>query len=270
MGSGWRWIDSFAFLFGVLVTSYEGQALKRRSILFFLVFIPITHLALIATAEDNLPALIKKIQPAVITVIAYDEKGQPLSQGSGFIISNKGDLITNRHVIEGAYSAEIKIRDGKTDAAKEGRIRALDEILKDKAGDDKTYVVKGLVAEDREGDIVQLVADIPEKAVQELKVTSAVPEAGERIAVIGSPLGLEQSVSDGIVSAVRDIPGFGRIFQITAPISPGSSGSPVVNMKGEVIGVAWRARISTLPSRVHACWLLSRKRFGHSPSGPLR
>jgi tetratricopeptide (TPR) repeat protein len=49
---------------------------------------------------------------------------------------------------------------------------------------------------------------------------------------------LEGSVTNGIVSAVRDIPGFGRIIQITAPISPGSSGSPVVNMKGQVIGVA--------------------------------
>src|SRR4029077_2185902 len=52
------------------------------------------------------------------------------------------------------------------------------------------------------------------------------------------PLGLEGSVTNGIVSAVRDIPTFGRIIQITAPISPGSSGSPVVNMHGQVIGVA--------------------------------
>ena len=56
--------------------------------------------------------------------------------------------------------------------------------------------------------------------------------------MIGNPFGLEGSVSNGIVSAVRDIPTFGRIIQITAPISPGSSGSPVVNMQGQVIGVA--------------------------------
>jgi len=53
-----------------------------------------------------------------------------------------------------------------------------------------------------------------------------------------NPLGLERTVSDGIISAVRDVPEFGKIIQFTAPISPGSSGSPVVNMKGEVIGVA--------------------------------
>jgi len=58
------------------------------------------------------------------------------------------------------------------------------------------------------------------------------------VVVIGGPLGLEKTAPDGIVSAVRDIPNFGKIIQITAPISPGSSGSPVINMKGEVVGVA--------------------------------
>jgi tetratricopeptide (TPR) repeat protein len=65
-----------------------------------------------------------------------------------------------------------------------------------------------------------------------------VPSEGQDIVVIGNPLGLESTVSAGIVSAVRDIPAFGKILQITAPISPGSSGSPVINSKGEVIGVA--------------------------------
>src|SRR6185503_18351551 len=60
----------------------------------------------------------------------------------------------------------------------------------------------------------------------------------ESVVVIGNPLGLEGSVTNGIVSAVRDIPTFGRIIQITAPISSGSSGSPVVNMQGQVIGIA--------------------------------
>jgi len=49
---------------------------------------------------------------------------------------------------------------------------------------------------------------------------------------------LEKTVSDGIISAIREVPGYGKLIQITAPISPGSSGSPVLNMKGEVIGIA--------------------------------
>lgn len=94
------------------------------------------------------------------------------------------------------------------------------------------------MAEDKEGDIIRALVDIPQEVVHPLSVSASIPEVGERVIVIGSPLGLEQTVADGIVSAVREIPAFGNIIQITAPVSPGSSGSPVINMKGEVIGVA--------------------------------
>jgi hypothetical protein len=90
----------------------------------------------------------------------------------------------------------------------------------------------------KEADIIRASVNIPLESVRPLSMTISIPEVGERVAVIGSPLGLERTVSDGIVSAVREIPTFGNIYQITAPISPGSSGSPVVNMKGEIIGVA--------------------------------
>jgi Flp pilus assembly protein TadD len=95
-----------------------------------------------------------------------------------------------------------------------------------------------VVTEDKEGDLILLSVGISHDTVQSLSMSASIPEVGERVLVIGSPLGFEKTVSDGIVSAVRDIPAFGKTIQITAPISPGSSGSPVVNMKGEVIGVA--------------------------------
>jgi tetratricopeptide (TPR) repeat protein len=167
-----------------------------------------------ALAEDSLPHLIKSIQPAVVTVIAYGETGEVLQQGSGFFIAKVGHLITNRHVLHGASRAEVKTHDGKG------------------------YPVTMVVAEDTKGDLIRVVVDIPEDAAQELHITGAVPEVGERVVVVGSPLGLEQTVSEGIVSAVRDIPGVGNLVQITAPISPGSSGSPVVNLRGEVVGIA--------------------------------
>jgi tetratricopeptide (TPR) repeat protein len=69
------------------------------------------------------------------------------------------------------------------------------------------------------------------------ELASELPEEGEPIFVIGNPLKLEGSVSDGIVSAVREVPNSYRIIQITAPISHGNSGSPVFNMKGQVLGV---------------------------------
>jgi len=71
--------------------------------------------------------------------------------------------------------------------------------------------------------------------VQPQSIHPSFPEVGERIVVIGTPLGLDKTVSDGIVSAVREVPEFGKIIQLTAPISPGSSGSPVVNINGEVV-----------------------------------
>jgi prefoldin subunit 5 len=165
-------------------------------------------------AQENLPSIIKKIQPSVVTILTYDEKGKGLMQGSGFFVGQDGDIITSRHVLQGAGSAYVKTAQGKV------------------------YPVTRLVVEDKEGDLILISVNISHDTVQPLSLSASIPEVGERVLVIGSPLGLEKTVSDGIVSAVRDIPEFGKIIQITAPISPGSSGSPLVNMKGEVIGVA--------------------------------
>jgi S1-C subfamily serine protease/Tfp pilus assembly protein PilF len=163
---------------------------------------------------ENLPSLIKRIKPSTVIIFAYDDKGEFLKLGSGFFISQNGDLITNYHVIQGASSAEIK------------------------TADEKTYPITYIVAGDEQNDIIRLSVNIPSPDVYPLSLSQTIPEVGERIIVYGSPLGLENTVSDGIVSAIRDIPDYGRIIQITAPISPGSSGSPVLNMQGEVIGIA--------------------------------
>jgi tetratricopeptide (TPR) repeat protein len=98
--------------------------------------------------------------------------------------------------------------------------------------------VKGVLAIDAEGDLALLKVEAPANQVRPLSLDRTSPQEGESVVVIGNPFGLEGSVTNGIVSAVRDIPTFGRIIQITAPISPGSSGSPVVNMQGQVIGIA--------------------------------
>jgi tetratricopeptide (TPR) repeat protein len=168
----------------------------------------------IANADDKLVDLVKKVKPSVVLIETFDKDNKPIGQGSGFFIDNKGSLITNHHVIEGAYSATIK-----TSAGKE-------------------YPVEGIVAKDTEADIVKLVVNLPDANITFLNLSVNVPSEGEDIFVIGNPLGLESTVSSGIVSAVRDIPAFGKIIQITAPISHGSSGSPVINSKGEVIGIA--------------------------------
>jgi len=163
---------------------------------------------------ESLPSLIKRIKPSTVIIFAYDDKGEFLKLGSGFFINQNGDVITNYHVIQGASSAEIK------------------------TSDEKTYTISDIVAVDEKNDIIRLSVNIPSKYVLPLSLSETTPEIGERIIVYGSPLGLENTVSDGIVSAIRDIPDFGKVIQITAPISPGSSGSPVLNMQGEVIGIA--------------------------------
>ena len=165
-------------------------------------------------SNESLPSLIKRIKPSVVIIFAYDNKGEFLKLGSGFFISQSGDIITNYHVLQGASSAEVK------------------------TSDDKTYPISYIVAEDEQNDIIRLSVDIPSKYVQPLSLSETIPEIGERIIVYGSPLGLEKTVSDGIISALREVPGYGKLIQITAPISPGSSGSPVLNMQGEVIGIA--------------------------------
>src|SRR5256714_1207589 len=166
-----------------------------------------------ARAQDELPDLVRRIKPAAVAIETFDARGEKLSRGSGFFI-DKDRVVTNRHVIEGAYRAEVHLNSGNS------------------------FPVKSVVALDAEADIALLKVDAPPNQVRSLSLDRTSPQEGESVVVIGNPFGLEGSVTNGIVSAVRDIPGFGRIIQITAPISPGSSGSPVVNMHGQVIGVA--------------------------------
>jgi len=163
---------------------------------------------------ENLPSLIKRIKPSTVIIFTYNDNGEHLKQGSGFFISQNGDVITNYHVLQGASSAEIK------------------------TADEKTYPITYVLAGDAQSDLIRLSVNIPSSSVHPLTLSKAIPEIGESIIVYGSPLGLESTVSDGIVSAIRDIPGYGMIIQITAPISPGSSGSPVLNLQGELIGIA--------------------------------
>ena len=179
--------------------------------LFFLafLFVPLGKVQ----AQDLLPELVRRIKPSAVAIETFDSRGEKLSRGSGFFIA-VDRVVTNRHVIDNAFRAEVHSYNGSV------------------------YQVKGVIAVDAEGDLALLRVDAPPNQVRPLQLDKTSPQEGESVVVIGNPFGLEGSVTNGIVSAVRDIPTFGRIIQITAPISPGSSGSPVVNMQGQVIGVA--------------------------------
>ena len=167
----------------------------------------------IRASQDLLPELVRRIKPSAVAIETFDARGEKLSRGSGFFVE-ADRIVTNRHVLEGAHRAEVHSSTGTV------------------------FPVKGVLAVDAEGDLALLKIDAPAPPIKPLPLDKTSPQEGESVVVIGNPLGLEGSVTNGIVSAVRDIPTFGRIIQITAPISAGSSGSPVVNMQGQVIGIA--------------------------------
>ena len=150
-----------------------------------------------------------------MTIVLFDATGVEVGRGTGFIVSEDGILVTNHHVIRNAYRAVAKTESGRQ------------------------FSVDGVLASDSAKDIVIL--KLRDAALPSLRLgNSEKVVSGMKVFVIGSPLGiLEGTVTQGIVSAVRNPPIVNhRLLQIDAAISPGSSGSPVLNETGEVIGVA--------------------------------
>jgi tetratricopeptide (TPR) repeat protein len=167
-----------------------------------------------ASNAESLPELVRRVKPSVVSVLTYDAKGEPLISGTGFFV-RPGEVVTNMHVIKNAHRVEIHTLEGK------GR----------------TYPVAGALAVDDEADLALLRVELPADRFKPLNLTTSAPDEGEPVFLIGNPLRLEGSVSDGIVSAIREVPDLGRIIQITAPVSHGNSGSPLFNMRGQVIGI---------------------------------
>lgn len=152
--------------------------------------------------------VLSRVAASAGMVLVYDGAGKLVMQGSGFFIEPEL-FVTNHHVVNGGMSAKV------VSGAAE-------------------YRVAGVAAGDRQHDLVLLETTSP--APQHLTLADAAPDMGDAVSVYGAPLGLRGTLSTGIVSTARDDTG-GRL-QITAPISPGSSGSPVVNKTGAVVGVA--------------------------------
>jgi len=178
-------------------------------IIFFIIILSVSF------AFASIPEIVLEQRKSVVTIYVNDKDGRKVSNGTGFIIDSNGIIATNCHVV-----AELARNDGN----------AL--IVKTENG--AFFVFRELVNFDIENDIA--IFRINGKQLPKIKIDpNYKPRQGEDIIVVGSPLGLETTVSDGIISSIRGKDG---IIQITAPISPGSSGSPVFNLNGDVIGVA--------------------------------
>jgi hypothetical protein len=140
-----------------------------------------------------------------------DENNQPYSLGSGFIVAD-GIVVTNHHVIDSTFGGKVKV-----------------------IGEERSYRINGVFAKDPLHDLALL--DVPELHAPPLSIDITEVMVGDKLYAIGNPLGLEGTLSEGIVSGVREF-GKDRILQISAPISPGSSGGAVLNEYGEIVGVA--------------------------------
>lgn len=161
------------------------------------------------TAEE----IYRRCSPAVFYLETYDAYGEILGSGSGFFIDSDGTAVTNFHVIDGAVSAVITMSDGK-----------------------RSYDIEGVYDYSAEHDWA--VIHIAGKGFQYLELGDpAKLSGGSTVYAIGSPLGLQNSISQGIVSNTNRQDGTTVYIQTTAAISPGSSGGALINKYGEVVGV---------------------------------
>ncbi|HVP76724.1 MAG TPA: trypsin-like peptidase domain-containing protein [Thermodesulfobacteriota bacterium] len=154
----------------------------------------------------------KKTFPSVVLLVMQDANGQPVSLSSGFFVLDRV-IASNYHVVEGASRGYAKVVGQKT-----------------------KYEIEGITGVDPERDLVLMKVTATPTTPLSLGDSDSV-EVGEPVYAIGNPQGLEGTFSQGIVSGIRKI-GPDKLLQITAPISPGSSGGPVLNSKGEVIGIS--------------------------------
>lgn len=160
---------------------------------------------------NDLKTLAADVQRYVVLVRVMNSDGKPFSQGSGVAVG-EDMVLTNVHVVQGGAVAEVV------------------------TGTGDVHVAKGLVAIDAPNDLALLKTKGANLSPAKLGDSDRL-QVGEKVLTVGSPLGLQNTVSDGIVSGLREF-GNRSYVQITAPISPGSSGGGVFDLKGNLIGVA--------------------------------
>jgi S1-C subfamily serine protease len=148
---------------------------------------------------------------AVVVLEGLDERSNIIGQGSGFIVTPNGAIVTNLHVVRGASMVRVKLPAGDM-------YKTADVIDVDDAKDLVILKIKGF--------------RLPTVQLGD----SDRVEAGESVVVISSPEGLTNSVTTGVISGVRRLETH-RVFQITAPISPGSSGGALFDSSGAVVGI---------------------------------
>lgn len=187
---------------------------------FFLMAFVVVIAPPVVQADNNSVEVVNYVEPSVV-YIEVDYQNGSSAIGSGFFINERGDVVSNRHVLENAMLAKAYTADGReyTFTKIIGAHPKLDLMV------GATTLMKN-----------------PQKAQHRFLRLAAKPaEKGEKVYVFGNPQGHTFSVSDGIVAGYRD----GETnMQYTAPVSPGSSGGPIVNGQGSVVAVVWGGNIA--------------------------
>jgi ATP-dependent 26S proteasome regulatory subunit len=163
--------------------------------------------------QSTIQDIARDARPSVVIIFNKDQKGKIKSLGTGIIINESGLIATNFHVVKNASSLEIELIDGTK------------------------YTVTKIMGINTREDLALIKFETDIKLVPAKLGDSEKLSVGEKVVAIGNPSGLSYTVSDGIISSFRVMEG-NKVIQITAPISPGSSGGPIFNMKQEVIGVS--------------------------------
>lgn len=164
---------------------------------------------------SGIAQIVKRAEPCVFVVYALNANGNAIGQGSGFFIASSGIGVTNYHVFKPGVQWAIKTFDGKQ------------------------YGVKRIIKQSERYDFVVFETEVESSMTfPYLQIANQTPSKGDEVLILGNPEGLESTLSRGVVSSIRKLDNLDDLIQTDAAISHGSSGSPVMNVKGEVVGIA--------------------------------
>ena len=183
----------------------------------------------VARVDESMANMVERVEPSVVWIVLTGKDGQSVVTGSGFVVDDEGWIATNYHVVEDAARAVVYFQNRRQ------------------------FPVEKILVQDESKDLAIVTIRAPQSQLRALPLATVLPRKGEDVATFGAPLCLPFTISDGVISAVRSGAELNLEFaangmdlqksaaatwlQTTAPISHGSSGGPLVNMRGEVVGV---------------------------------
>ena len=179
-------------------------------------------------SQDDITTIYNNASPAVVEIDVtqqdYGFFGESTGQGSGFLVDNQGDILTNDHVVEGATNVQVTLKNGKSVSAKVMGTNSTDDLAVIKIDPSSVAGITPLQFGD-----------------------SNTIQPGQEVIAIGSPYGLTDSIANGIISGLNrsvsndDMTGYGNnmtgMLQTNAAINPGNSGGPLLDINGLVIGI---------------------------------